>query len=330
MKKILFYALLMSALLLTACKQEFSLAPNWQSETLAEWDNPYADMMVLSDNQSHLYVNFENKGKETRPFFGVLDLESKQHRYVAKGLQRADGLKKGPQGSLWLGEEIYQGRLWRIKDLDALLAHQNPSTALPEVMQEEKAAGRLSHEGLAFANDGRYLYRADEWEKGSLYRYELASKSLMVLGKDHHWKPIKPQELRQQAKQQQAQTWQRIEDMETLKDGSLLMAETTTGRILRLVDHGDTATVSLFLNVSKSIPHPDNLAWDAQRQGLWITDDSSPSRLWLWQHEHGLQEIAKSQDELTGIILDKAGNVYINIQRRKGHSHTLRLTQQTP
>ncbi|MDX8407081.1 MAG: hypothetical protein R8L58_01720, partial [Mariprofundaceae bacterium] len=123
-----------------------------------------------------------------------------------------------------------------------------------------------------------------------------------------------------------ARAFNRLEDMETLPDGTVLMAETGTGHILALSDKNDTPSVKSYLH-RPEIRHPDNLAWDNQRHWLWITDDDSPSRLWAWSGNQLIQIASHKKAEITGVLAD-GDVVYINLQQKgNGAELTLKLTE---
>ncbi len=308
------------------------LAPGWKARSIIVWREAHPDMMVLSADRRWLYVSCETEAHPRTPSLAVYDMSGGHNHVLLTGLHRADGLKLAPDGSLWLGEEFEKGLIWRIAQPDRLPYEQfvdrramessHPSIApLP-------AAGAFAHEGMAFSSDGRFAYLADEFEQGAVYRFALAKKQLDVLT-DKGWVRIEfPDNARLNARHLGARAFNRIEDMETLPDGRVLMSETGTGRILVLDDRGPSPVVETYLEQA-GLAHPDNLAWDEQRRWLWITDDSHPSLLWLWDGRH-LSEIARhDQAEITGVIVD-GDNLYINLQNHNGPELTLQLTPPPP
>ncbi|MDQ6960591.1 MAG: hypothetical protein Q9M27_06120, partial [Mariprofundaceae bacterium] len=189
------------------------------------------------------------------------------------------------------------------------------------------AAGRFAHEGIAFSRDKRFAYLANETEGGALYRLNLRTRRMEVLHADKGWiiisAALDPQN---QARYLQARAFNRIEDMETLPDGRVLMAETGTGRILMLDDAGEYPEITEYLRDSR-IAHPDNLAWDATRKWLWITDDSTPSSLWAWDSRRLMRIATHQHAEITGVLPVESA-IYLNLQGRSdGVELTLRLSE---
>ncbi len=150
---------------------------------------------------------------------------------------------------------------------------------------------------------------------------------MSVLNDEGQWHVISgPMQAREAARRLHAMHFNRIEDMETLPDGRILMAETGTGRILLLDDRSAHPAISTYLH-DTNIAHPDNLAWDARRKWLWITDDSSPSALWAWDGRQMMRIASHAHAEITG-VLALGDNIYLNLQNRKnGPELTLRLYQ---
>jgi len=246
-------------------------------------------------------------------------------------LMRADGLKFAPDGSLWIGEEFSEGLIWRIADVAHLPAMQIVDRARMvsshRAIAPFRTAGRFAHEGIAFSRDQRFAYLADEAEEGSLYRLNLSTRRLRVLLVGKGWSAISSTlNTRDQAVHLQARTFNRIEDMETLPDGRILMAETGTGSILVLEDVGKYPEIEEYMHDSR-IVHPDNLAWDAARKWLWITDDSTPSSLWAWDGQKLLHIATHQRAEITG-VLAVGGIIYLNLQgQRNEPGLTLRLNE---
>ena len=328
--------LLTLTLLLSSCELnplEITVADGWKARSIAAMRHTKPDMLALSPSGKWLYVSCESKQSLLAPSLIAINLENGRQQILMYGLHRADGLKFAPDGSLWLGEEFEKGLIWRIAEPDKLpeeqridrdsLRSSHPASApLP-------AVGRFAHEGFTFSRDGRYAYLADEWEEGCVFRYELSTRSLSVYHQDKGWLLIKdPADARIGAEILHATYFNRLEDMETLPDGSILMAETGTGKILKLDDSGSKPTIQSWLS-RPEIKHPDNLAWDTQRQWLWITDDDKPSYLWAWDGR-ALHEMARHDSgEITGVLA--VGNVvYFNLQMPDGNTEvTMKMTPST-
>jgi len=315
------YLCVLTTILLAGCSLNptgIQLKEGWSARSLAAWRDHHPDMMVFSADGKYLYVSCETQGGLLSPSLISINLETNQRHTLLFGLARADALKLSPDGSLWIGEEVPDGLFWRITEPDKLLDEQRVDrqqlqSSIPAIAPL-LLAGRFSHEGLTFSLDGRFAYMADEWEEGTIYRFDMHARKLYVLHKQNGWIAIRePNHARIDAEKLHAQYFDRIEDMETLPDGRILLAETGTGRVLVLDDSQEKPSVQTWLQHHNLI-HPDNLAWDEQRGWLWITDDDQPSYLWAWDGQE-LREIARHEDsEITGVTIHK-GDIYINLQR---------------
>jgi len=289
-----------------------------------EWDEALPDMLILSKDERQLYVTCETVSNMLAPSLARISLDSKTNEILIFGLARADGLKMDREGNLWLGEETDDGLVIKISspasfppgqrlDRNRLVSSHKDITPILN-------AGRFSHEGLSFSKDGKFLYLADEWIEGCLYRMSLTTGKLEVLHKQRGWLHINtPNEARFKAEVLHGRLFQRLEDMETLPDGRIVMAETgsktSQGRIWILDDRGTSPQITVYLESSEII-HPDNLEWDHKRGWLWITDDHSPSNLWAYDGSK-LQKIASHNSaEITGVESSKDGTIYLNLQHR--------------
>ncbi|MDQ6995792.1 MAG: hypothetical protein Q9M18_09385, partial [Mariprofundaceae bacterium] len=314
---------------LTSCTLNptgIQLNPAWTSHSLSAWHNHHPDMMVVSQDKQWLYVSCETNASLLAPSLLAIHIETGKQHILLFGLHKADGLKVAPDGSLWLGEEFKDGLFWRITEPATLPSEQRVDRATlasstPAIMPLHRV-GNFKHEGLAFSKDGQFAYMADEWKEGCIYRYNLHTHQLKVLHKDKGWLLIRDaKHARMDAEKLHGQYFNRIEDMETLPNGQILLAETKTGRILKLDDRSTLPKVSTWLE-NNALIHPDNLAWDDKRHWLWITDDDDPSYLWAWDG-HTLREIAHHDSaEITGVTLH-GSDVYINLQQNLGQPDVL-------
>lgn len=334
------FFLLSLILITTAChsdNSELKLATGWHADVLAEYNHAKPDMITISPDNKLLYIACETASNKRSPSLIRLDIATGAHEVIAFGLQRADGLKFSPDGSLWLGEETGDGIIWRIRNPASLPANQyidrqHLVSTHPDITAV-KIAGRFSHEGLEFSADNRFCYLGDEWAHGSLYRLNLSDRQLSVMHQTKVWLPVnKPLDTRTRAKQLGGKIFERLEDMEKLPDGDVLLTETgvgnNPGRILLLKD-SDFPVISTYLQDPR-ITHPDNLEWDQYRHWLWITDDSMPSELWAWDGKT-LQLIASHLSaEITGVTTTNDGTVFINLQGRKSTSDATIRLKQTP
>ena len=326
--------MLLIVLLLAACKLDvigMQLAPGWKVRSVAVWRNMRPDMLALSPDGKWLYLTCETQASLEEPSLAAVYLPNGHHVIMLNGLQRADGLKFAPDGSLWVGEEFDRGLIWRIAEVDRIPAEQHVDRTTMEISSTSIAplasAGAMAHEGITFSKDGRYAYLADEWSKGCLYRHDLRDHRLEVLHETRGWLPVaQPDEARFIAQKLHAQPFNRVEDLETLPDGRILMAETGTGRILMLDDRGTSPSISLYLKQA-DLKHPDNLAWDARRAWSWITDDDKPSRLWAWDGRRLIRIASHDHAEITGVLPD-GDTIYLNLQgNTSGPDLTLKLTE---
>jgi len=320
--------------LLAACQSEnggLDLAEGWQAEILAECGDDRPDMLVLSGDGRFLYQSCESNANMLSPSLARINLATGRREILLYGLHRADGLKFSPDSSLWLGEEAADGLVWRIRNPATLPPEQRSDrrrlVSSSQLIQALPALGRFAHEGIAFSKDGRFAYLADEWKEGCIYRFSFGTRRLQVMHASSGWLDIPaPSAARTEAEKLHGHIFNRIEDMEQLPDGRILMAETGTGRILVLDDRDNLPQVTVYLKDAR-LGHPDNLEWDPSRGWLWITDDNDPSILWAWDGK-GLHRIASHHgSEITGVESGPDGSIYIDLQDRLFRpALTLRLT----
>jgi len=323
-------------ILATSCTADagLDLTPGWQVDVISEWQDEKPDMLVLSGDGKTLFVSCETTADMLSPSLVRIDLEKGERQTMLYGLNRGDGLKMDRHGDLWLGEEVEDGRIYKIISPERIAAEQRLDRARLVSSHPDIApilsAGRFSHEGLAFSLDGKHLYLADEWKEGCLYRYEPASGRLEVFHGSKGWLKINtPDDSRFKAEVLHGKYFDRLEDMELLPDGRILMAETgsksSRGRILVLDDRGPTPRLFPYLE-HPELNHPDNLEWDQKRNWLWITDDSSPSELWAWDGKKMMRIAAHRSAEITGVESGPDGAVYFNLQHNAfGPDSTLKI-----
>ena len=306
-------------------------AQGWQVHSLAVWRHMRPDMIAHRPGAAWAYVSLENPASISSPSLGAFRPHARGHAILLFGLHHADGLKFAPDGSLWIGEEDDQGLIWRIADPDTLPAEQRVERVRLETSHPSiapfPAAGRFAHEGIAFSRDGRHAYLADEHPEGCLYRLDLRTHALQTLAHDRWQSVPHPLDARSEAHHLGCRPFARIEDMERLPDGRIVMAETTRARVLVLDDRGSHPHVSVLV-ASPDLGHPDNLAWDANRRWLWITDDSLPSRLLAWTGKRIVEVARHPKAEITGVLV-VGHEVWINLQRHdRGPDLTLALVEE--
>jgi len=323
-------------LLLAGCHMEpigLKLAAGWQVRSLAVWSQARPDMLALSPSGKWLYVSCETDRGMSSLSLVAIRLKTGHQQVLIAGLKRADGLKFAPDSSLWIGEEFSRGLIWRVADVDRLPTDQRVDrgrlSSSHVAIAPFYSAGRFAHEGIAFSRDQRFAYLADEAVGGALYRLQLHNRRLALLDTQGQWRTVPdPMHAKEAATPLHAMRFNRIEDMEVLPDGRILMAETGTGRILALDDLSGRAVIQTYLHDTR-LPHPDNLAWDARRGWLWITDDSRPSVLWAWNNRRLIRIASHAHAEITGVLPVDA-DVYLNLQGRSdGPELTVHLFQAT-
>ena len=320
-------------LLTTACDAEtgLTLSPGWKADVIAQWRDAMPDMIVLSPDGKSLFITNENRTNMLAPSLTRIDLASGARQTLLYGLDRADGLKMDSKGNLWLGEEVADGLIYNISRPDTLPAEQrfdrDRLVSSHGSIEAVGQAGHMAHEGMAFSADGKWLYLADEWKEGCLFRLSLERLQLEVLHAKKGWLAVStPNEARLKAEILHGRYFNRLEDMERLPDGRILLAETGTGTIWILDDRGEHPSVTPYFSHA-GLHHPDNLEWDTKRGALWISDDDSPSLLWLLK-EGKLTKVASHRfGEITGVETAADGRVWINIQHNSlGPELTLELT----
>ena len=297
------------------------LTSGWNARVITECADEMPDMLLLSADEQHLYQSCETRSNMMSPSLARINIQTGERTILLYGLSRADGMRFSPDGDIWLGEETGSGMVWKITNPDALKEGQRAdrvkliasSVQIKPVLE----AGIFSHEGLTFSANGQFLYLADEWSEGCIYRLNIPQNKLEVFHANKGWLTINnPQDARIEAEKLHGTWYKRLEDMELMSDGTILISETDTGRILRLDDTGDKPFVSLYLE-HPEIEHPDNLEWDKKRGWLWLSDDSIPSELWAWDGK--AMHLIASHDlaEITGIESGKDGTIYFNLQHRR-------------
>lgn len=323
-------------LLITSCNQgnSLTLSPEWQSEIVSEWQDELPDMLVLSRDGKSLFISCEMISSMLSPSLVRLNMETGKKDILLYGLNRADGLKMDQHGDLWIGEETEDGLIIQISAPSTIPPEQRVDrvrlvSSHPDIIPI-LAAGRFSHEGMVFSKDGKYLYLADEWEEGCLYRFTIKTKLLQVFHSSKGWLRINtPVDARFKAEVLHGKYFNRLEDMELLPDGRVVIAETGSGRIWILDDRENANYAMPMLSIyleHADINHPDNLEWDQKRSWLWITDDSSPSGLWAWNGKKMMQIASHDFAEITGVESGPDGSIYFNLQHNSfGKDLTVRI-----
>ncbi len=315
------YRLVVAMLLvLSACQIDGTgmvLAPGWSYHSLGAWKQFMPNQMALSPHGRWIY--FGSETSEFSPLAGVaaLNTESGRTHVLVQGLRNVNGIRFAPDGSLWVAEGEEQGMVWRMAEPASFPDEQRVNALTHEATHPGFApfrfAGRFAHRAIAFSSDKRFAYLANAINGGSLYRLDMQARKLAVFHRDKGWVNIIPEDAVTSAHNMAADGFASIADIERMPDGTFLLAESDTGQILKLDDHGKKPVIKSWLK-HESMQHPVDLAWDESRQWWWIADAASSSTLWAWDGHH-LHNIVHHQISRISGVLAAAGTVYVNLQR---------------
>jgi sugar lactone lactonase YvrE len=193
---------------------------------------------------------------------------------VAGGIPLADGLAVDPSGALLASEEYRGGGVRRVDPVSGYSSHIVRDLADPDnllvlhgeiyVTEEDDqgriikidsqrnvtafASGLTGPEGLDVGPDG-WIYVAEHANPGHVYRFALDGRR-ETLGQVTNG-----------------------EGLRVLEDGSVVVAETSLGRVSRLMPDGSR------LIVAEGLDAPDGIAYDAGAGRLLVTEDAAPGRL---------------------------------------------------
>ncbi|RLL52692.1 hypothetical protein D8Y20_06680 [Mariprofundus sp. EBB-1] len=332
MSRLLF--IFITTALLISCSFDpirIDLAGGWSVKSLVAFRHTNPQSITASKDGKWLYISLENSAGLSTPSLATINMATGHHQILLNGLHLAHGLQIAPDTSLWIGEQFEQGMIWRISEPGKLpedqrierttLAVTHPSIApLP-------AAGRFTHSGFAFSQDGRFAYMAGADSQGRLYRYTLRSRKLQVLHAQEGWLSItNPESADAEATHLKARAFTPLRGVTVLPNGHILIAEPAKGRLLELDDSSEHPELSTYLDDAE-LQQPVDLAWDTARQWLWISDGYKPSRLWAYDGNR-LNRIASHKEaRITGLAVH-GETVYLNL-RDNGQSPeiTLKLTE---
>jgi len=294
------------------------VAPGWIYHSLGAWKQFMPNQMVLSPNGHWLYFGCEIS--EYSPLAGVaaLSTESGRTHVLVQGLRNVNGLRLAPDGSLWIAEGTDQGGIWRMVQPDHFPDEQRVNPVTRESTYPGIApfrfAGRFSHRAIAFSADHRFAYLADAATGGSLYRLDIRARQLSVLHSEKGWLKVVPEDAVTMAHKFGAASFASIADIERMQDGSFLLAEAGSGKILRFDDLGDKPHLETWLQ-REELQQPVDLAWDETRKWLWIADKSIPSTLWAWDG-HDLHQIVRHpSSRISAVLVTVDNHIYVNLQR---------------
>jgi len=316
-----FFRLMIAMLVaLSACQIDGTglvTAPGWTYHSLGAWKNLTPNQMALSPDGRWLYFGSEI-GKYS-PLAGVAALNTKNgHTHVlVQGLRNVNGVRFAPDGSLWVAEGEDQGNIWRMAEPAHFPDEQRVNVLTHESTHPGFApfrfAGRFNHKAIAFSADHRFAYLADATTGGSLYRLDMRARKLTVFHRHKGWLSVTPEDAVSNARKFGADGFASIADIERMQDGAFLLAESGSGRILKLDDRGAKPIIKPWLQ-RESLQHPVDLAWDESRQWWWIVDQGSPSVLWAWDARNLHEVLHHPVSRISGVLVE-AGKIYVNLQR---------------
>ncbi len=311
-------------LLLTSCQidgLQLQMSEGWTYRSLAAWKHADPSALTISADGHWLYVATDHSASSFAASLIAVNLQSGRQHVLLYGLNKVASLAQAGDGTLWLGEGFAEGLVWRITEPATLPEEQQVyrlrQTSDSPAVAPFTAAGVFHHSAIVFGRYQRFCYLADGQQGGGLYRLQLADHQLQVWGENGGWHIIShPDEAATEAGSRQARRFSAIRSMTRLDDGRILLAEGTSGHILALRD-GDKPVLTEWLN-KPAIHHPQSLAWDHQRQLLWISDQSgSASRLWAWDGRNLLDVAHHQAGSIDGLYVYQ-GRVLANIRRSKG------------
>jgi len=307
------------------------LSPGWSSKSLAAWRNAKPQMLTTSKEGKWLYISYETTASITAPSLASININTGRQLILLRGLHNAHTLKQAPDKSLWIGEQFKKGIIWRISEPDKLPDDQRIDRAELSISHPAivpmQAAGVFEHSGFDFSTNGRFAYLTSAGSQGHIYRYALISRQLQVLHKELGWLAIaNPESAEAEAVHLDAQSFMPLQSVAALPDGRILIVEPDRHRILQLDDDGDKARLSTYLDDEK-LTQATDLAWDAQRQWLWITDGDKPSRLWAYNGNRLIPIASHKKARFTGIALHQE-KVFLNLRDNDpGPEIILQLTE---
>jgi len=332
MSRLLF--IFISIVLLISCSFDpirINLATGWSAKSLAAFRHTNPQMLAPSVDGKWLYISLENGAGLSSPSLAVINMQSGHHQILLSGLHLPHTLHTAPDTSLWIGEYFAQGLIWRITEPDKLPEDQridrNSLSISHPSISPLSAAGHFTHSGFDFSADGHFAYMASADAQGRLYRYTLRSRKLQVLHDKQGWLSIAdPESAEAEASHLGARAFSPLSGITILPNGHILIAEPAKGRLLQLDDSGETPKLSIYLEDAQ-IRQPEDLAWDAARQWLWISDGSKPSHLWAY-HGNTLTRIATHKEaRITGIAV-RDETLFLNLRdNASGPEITLQLTE---
>ena len=239
---------------------------------------------------------------------------------VASDIAFPDGLANGPDGTLLVTEEYRGGGVIRLDPASGYWTHIVRDLADPDnivvigddlYVTEEDAQGRIVRidgqggvttfasglsgpEGLDLGPDGN-LYVAEHAPSGHVYGFSMDGQRWAVA-------PIV-----------------QGEGLRCLPDGSLVVAETSHGRVVRIGPDGERRRIT-----DQPMELPDGVTYDPTRDRILVTEDATPGRLLAIDVATGeMTEIATGMNKPQTMLVDPDGSILVAEQ---GESRIVRLT----
>jgi len=319
-----FLAVIAALLILSACQVNaigLDVAPGWSYHSLGAWKQLTPTQADLDPDGRWLYFGSELSEYSSVASVAALNVKNGHTHILVEGLRNVHAMRFAPDGSLWVAEGGEHGSIWRMAEPEHFPDNQKVNAVSRESTHPGFApfrfAGRFDHRAIAFSADRRFAYLADAAAGGSLYRLNMHSRQLAVLHPEKGWVKVIPEDAAVLARSMGAVRFEAISDIERLPDGTLLLAESASGRILRLDDRGETPQMKTWLQRTE-LHHPGDMAWDSARQWLWIADAGTPSTLWAWDG-HSLHQVVRHATSRISAVLATAGNIYVSVQRGRNN-----------
>jgi sugar lactone lactonase YvrE len=208
-----------------------------------------------------------------------VNVETGEHRVVADGLDNADNVIVLADGTILVTQEIDSGRV-------AMVA--------PDGTVGVYAGELTKPEGLDPGPDGE-IYVAEHTAEGAVFRIDAD-------GTRHRLASVVDGE-----------------GLRRLPDGSLVVAETSEDRLLRIWPDGTTRRLA-----EDAVTSPDGIGWDEARARLLVSEDEAPGRLLQVDPDRGevVAVVATGLNYPQTMVFEPDGSILLSEQ---GENRILRL-----